>query len=340
MPWWIYAAFVALVTALIALDLCVLHRGEKSLSVKKALGWTVFWVTLAMIFNVFIYFLYEGYIVPDWMTLSHASGKRAAIEFFTGYLIEYSLSVDNIFVIALIIESFRVPAEHQHRLLFWGILGAALLRGLMILAGATMMAHFEWTMYIFGGLLIFSALRMAFASEEDFDPEKSMVMRMAKKVFPVTHEYDGKYFFTVKDGQKFATPMLLALILIESCDVVFAVDSIPAVFGVTRDPFLVFTSNIFAILGLRSLYFALAGIMADFHYLKRSLIVLLIFVGLKMMLDEPIEHAFPAWHDYKNIISLSIIGVILGIGITASMLHTPQAKEADQPGPDSSSDAP
>ncbi|SFI66771.1 TerC family protein [Planctomicrobium piriforme] len=326
MPWWIYAAFVLLVTTLIVLDLSVLHRGEKRISVKKALGWTCFWISLAMLFNVFIYFLYDGRLLPNWMTGEHASGRDAAIQFFTGYLLEYSLSVDNIFVIALIIEAFRVPSEHQHRLLFWGILGAALLRGVMILAGATLMEHFEWTMYFFGALLIFSALRMAFADEEDFDPNKSFVMKTARKLFPVTHEYHGKNFFIIQEGKKVATPMLLALILIESCDVMFAVDSIPAVFGVTQDPFLVFTSNIFAILGLRSLYFALAGMMADFHYLKMALVVLLIFIGVKMLLEHWLGVWIPNWDEIKNVASLGVIAVILGAGIVASMLHKPKPK--------------
>jgi len=315
MPWWIYAAFIVFVAALILLDLCVLHRGETQISVKKALGWTSFWVALAMLFNVFVYLLYEGYLFKDWITTDHSSGTKAAKEFFAGYVIEYALSVDNIFVIAMIIQAFRVPAQYQHRLLFWGIAGAAVLRGIMIFAGVAMIERFEWTMYLFGALLIFSAIRMAKSEDEEFDPEKSSIMRVAKRLFPVTHEFDGKKFFTIQNGRRTATPMFLAVFLIESCDVMFAVDSIPAVIALTRDPFIVFTSNIFAILGLRSLYFALAGLMADFHYLKLALVVLMVFVGIKMMLSN-------YYHMPINL-SLGVIGTILAAGIIASLIHSP-----------------
>jgi tellurite resistance protein TerC len=316
MPWWIYAAFVALVAALIVLDLCVLHRKSQSVSISAALGWTAFWICLGLAFNGVVYLLYSGAIFPRYMMdVPHASGTEAALLFFTGYLVEYSLSVDNLFVIAVIIASFRVPSEHQHRLLFWGILSAAVLRGVMILAGAALIQHFEATMYVFGALLIISALRIAFSGEDDFDPNKSIVMKTVKRVFPVTHEFHGKNFFTVENGKWIATPMFLALLLIESCDVMFAVDSIPAVFAVTEDPFLVFTSNIFAILGLRSLYFALAGLMDSFHYLKKALIILLIFVGVKMILHHHMK--------IPNGISLGIIVAILAAGVGASLLLPP-----------------
>ncbi len=315
MPWWIYAAFIVLVAGLIVLDLCVLHRGEHGISVKKALGWTCFWVSLAMLFNVFVYFLYEGVILKEWITTDHANGAQAAKEFLSGYLLEYSLSVDNIFVIAMIIQAFRIPPQHQHRLLFWGIAGAAILRGIMIYAGVAMVKQFSWTMYLFGVLLIYSAIRMAKAGDEEFDPESSAIMKWARRCFPVTHEFDGKKFFTIQNGKRIATPMFLAVLLIESCDVMFAVDSIPAVIGITQDPFIVFTSNIFAILGLRSLYFALAGLMADFHYLKLALVILMVFVGIKMLLANhfhiPID------------ISLGIIGTILALGIIASLVMSP-----------------
>ncbi len=327
MPWWIYAAFVVLIAALIIFDLCVLHRGSHKVSMRTALTWTCVWVSIAMLFNVFVYALYEGWILKEWIPPDHVNGAEAAMEFFTAYLIEYSLSVDNIFVIAMIIQAFRVPLEHQHRLLFWGIAGAAVLRGIMIYAGSAMVNNFDWTMYLFGGLLIYSAIRMGTADEESFDPQKSVVMKIARRLFPVTTEFDGKKFFTIQNGKRYATPMFLAVVLIESCDVMFAVDSIPAVFGITKDPFIVFTSNIFAILGLRTLYFALAGLMADFHYLKKALVVLMIFVGIKMLLTNH-------YHIPTNI-SLAIIAVILTVGVVASLLHKPpvaiKSEDEEQP---------
>ncbi|HWL10111.1 MAG TPA: TerC family protein [Planctomicrobium sp.] len=316
MPWWIYAAFVVFVAAMIILDLCVLNRGDHKISVKKALGWTCFWVSLAMAFNVVVYLLYEGIILKEWITTDHADGAVAAKEFLSGYLLEYSLSVDNIFVIAMIIQAFRIPPQHQHRLLFWGIAGAAILRGIMIYAGVALVKQFTWTMYLFGALLIYSAIRMAKAGDEEFDAENSSIMKIAKRFFPVTPEFDGKKFFTIQNGKRYATPMFLAVLLIESCDVMFAIDSIPAVIAITQDPFIVFTSNIFAILGLRSLYFALAGLMADFHYLKLALVVLMVFVGIKMLLH-------PSGFHIPIDISLGIIGSILALGIIASLVYSP-----------------
>lgn len=314
MPWYIYAGFVLVIAFLIYFDLSVLHRSAHAISVKSALFWTGVWVCLAMCFNVVIYFLYQGNIVPQSGVSGTLSGNDAAIQFFTGYLIEYSLSLDNIFVIALIISSFRVPAEYQHRLLFWGILGAAVLRGIMIWIGAELMHRFEWTVYLFGALLILSAIKMLMSGDEEQHPDQSFLVRAFRRVYPVTNEFHGKNFFTMVDGKKHATPMLLALVLIEGSDVIFAVDSIPAVFGVTKDPFLVFTSNIFAILGLRSLYFALAGMMGHFEYLKYSLIVLLFFVGIKMLVAE--------WWHPSNYTSLGIIAAILAVGIIASMVKS------------------
>lgn len=312
MPWFIYAGFVVVIAFLIYLDLSVLHRKAHAVTVPSALFWTGVWVCIAMLFNVVVYFLYEGNFVHVSGVASKLTGSEAALQYFTGYLIEYSLSLDNIFVIALIISAFRVPSEYQHRLLFWGILGAALLRGLMIWIGAELMHRFEWTIYLFGILLIISAAKMLMSNDDEVDPEQSLIVRFFRRFYPVTNEFHGQRFFTKIDGKSHATPMLLALLLIEGCDVVFAVDSIPAVFGVTKDPFLVFTSNIFAILGLRSLYFALAGMMGHFEYLKYSLIVLLFFVGFKMLLSD-------VYH-IENLASLAIIGVILAIGIIASVV--------------------
>jgi tellurite resistance protein TerC len=323
MPWWIYAGFLAVILALILIDLCVLNRKQQTVTVWKALGWTAVWISLALLFNCFVYLLYSGSLPISPGVKSGLSGMEASMQFFTGYLVEYSLSVDNIFVIALIITTFSVPSEHQHRLLFWGVMSAAVLRGLMIAGGATLMAHFEWTIYLFGALLIFSALKMLTAGEEEFRPEESRLVRLTRRFYPVTTEFAGNQFLVRQDGRWVATPMLLALVMIESTDVIFAVDSIPAVFAITQDPFLVLTSNIFAVLGLRSLYFALAGLMEHFHYLKTSLVVLLLFVGGKMLLSSVIH--------IPNIVSMLIILGILGLGVAASLLlGRKEAEPADE----------
>ncbi|WP_437227649.1 TerC family protein [Planctomicrobium sp. SH661] len=326
MPWFIYASFVLVIAFLIYFDLSVLHRKAKAVSVRSALFWTGVWVCLSLLFNVVIYVLYQGNFVAESGEALKLTGKDAALQYFTGYLIEYSLSLDNIFVIAMIISSFRVPEQYQHRLLFWGILGAALLRGLMIWIGAEMMHRFDWTIYLFGALLIFSAAKMLMSGDEEIDPDRNILVRIVRRFYPVSHEFHGKNFFANINGKVHATPMLLALILIEGCDVVFAVDSIPAVFGVTKDPFLVFTSNIFAILGLRSLYFALAGMMGQFEYLKYSLIVLLFFVGIKMLLSD-------VFH-ISNLASLAIIGTILAIGVVTSLMFGKKHEEHAEPGSD------
>jgi tellurite resistance protein TerC len=301
--------FVAL---LVWLDLVVLHRKSHAITVREALGWTAFWIALALVFNVGVYFLYDGSVLPDLLPTGGLDGREAALQFFTGYVVEKSLSLDNIFVIAMIITNFHVPAEHQHRLLFWGILAAAVLRGVMILAGSALIARFDWIMYVFGVLLIASGLKMLFTRDDEIHPEGNLAIRLMRRMYPVSHHFHGSHFFAIENGRRVATPMLLALILIESSDVMFAIDSIPAVFAVTRDPFLVFTSNIFAILGLRSLYFALAGMMDRFRYLKLALVALLMYVGVKMLL----------LHHYKisNVVSLGIIGGILAAGIIASLI--------------------
>lgn len=333
MPWWIWAGFVALVSALIFFDLVVLHRRAHVISLKEALSWTALWVSIALGFNYVVYLMYDGQLFSHLVPEGAASGKEAAIQFFTGYVVEYSLSIDNIFVIAMIIANFHVPQEHQHRLLFWGVMGAAVLRGVMIALGTALVKQFDWVMYLFGGLLILSAAKMLVTRHDNIDPENNLLVRLTRKFYPVTTEFHGKRFFIEENGRRIATPMLLALVLIESCDVMFAVDSIPAVFAITQDPFLVFTSNIFAVLGLRSLYFALAGLMDKFAYLKTSLVFLLVFVGMKMILS----HHYPI----PNVASLAIIGGILGVGILTSIvaskrdtakLHSPLEPEiADAP---------
>jgi tellurite resistance protein TerC len=315
LPWWIWTSFVVLVTVLVVLDLCVLNRKSHVISIREALGWTAFWIALALVFNAVVYLLYSGQLLPGMIATEHMSGGEAALQFFTGYIVEKSLSLDNIFVIAMIIANFHVPPQHQHRLLFWGILAAALLRGIMIIGGTMLLEQFHGLMYIFGGVLIYSAIKMLVSRHDNLETEDNMLLKLTRRFYPVTTEFHGNQFFTVIEGRKFATPMLLALVLIESSDVMFAVDSIPAVMAITRDPFLVFTSNIFAILGLRSLYFALAGLMDRFSYLKVSLVFLLVYIGLKMIVT--------AWyHPVKVIpdaVSLVMIAGILAVGIFASI---------------------
>lgn len=316
MPWWIYAAFVALLAALIIVDLRVLHREAHAISIWSALGWTAFWISLAMLFNGFVYLLYEGRVLPGFVNTSGLTGSEAALAFLTAYVVEYSLSIDNIFVIAMIIANFRVPPPYQHRLLFWGILGAAVLRGIMIFGGAALVHQFEWVMIIFGFLLIYSAIKMLVTRHDNIDPESNILVRLVRRFYPVTTQFDNEHFFTLENGRRAATPMLMALVLIESCDVMFAIDSIPAAFSVTTDPFLVFTSNIFAVLGLRSLYFALAGLMHQLRYLTVSLVFLLLFIGAKMILGAAPE---PFQLDINNFVSLFMIVMILFVGVVASV---------------------
>lgn len=307
----IWPSFVLFILAMVLLDLGVFHRESRVISIGEALAWTFVWVALALTFNVLVYFLYE----ENWfgwseLALHQLTGQQAALQFFTGYLVEKSLSVDNIFVIAMIFAYFRVPLAEQHRVLFWGIMGALVLRGVMIGLGSVLISRFEWTVYVFGAFLIVSAAKMLVARHDNVEPDKNLVIRLVHRFYPVSHAYDGSKFFTLKNGRQAMTPLMLTLILVETSDVMFAVDSIPAIFAVTRDPFLVFTSNVFAVLGLRSLYFALAGLMEKFRYLKMSLVFLLAFIGVKMILS----HHYPI----PNSVSLAIIGGMLSVGVLAS----------------------
>lgn len=306
----IWIAFLALIAFVIALDLGVFHRKSHVISLPEAIGWTVTWIALALVFNVGVYFLYE--LNPHgWdIDTQQLSGADAAIQFFTGYLVEKSLSIDNIFVIAMIFAHFRVPLAEQHRVLFWGILGAVVLRGLMIFGGIALINRFEWITYLFGAILIYSAAKILIIRHDTVDIANSRVIRAIRRLYPVTEQYHGSHFFTVVDGVRMATPLFVALVLVETSDVMFAVDSIPAIFAITRDPFIVFTSNIFAVLGLRSLYFVLAGLMDRFRYLKLSLVFLLGYIGVKMLL----VHHYPI----PNVVSLAVIAGILAIGIIAS----------------------
>lgn len=309
----VWTGFFIFVTLLVLLDLGVFHRKSHEIKIPEALAWTAVWVCLALAFNVLLFFLYD----QSWfgwadLTSHQLSGQQAAIQFLTGYLVEKSLSIDNIFVIAMIFSFFQVPLQEQHRVLFWGIFGAVVLRGIMILAGVGLIDRFEWIVYVFGVVLIASAAKMLVTRHDNIDPDKNLFVRLARKMYPFTDSFDEGRFFTIQNGKRAGTPLLLALILVETTDVMFAIDSIPAILAITRDPFLVFTSNVFALLGLRSLYFALAGMMDRFRYLKMSLVFLLAYIGVKMLLS----HHYPI----PNVVSLSIMGGLLAVGILASIL--------------------
>ena len=307
----VWIVFFVLYIGVLALDLVVLHRESKEMSVRQALGWTLVWVLVALSFSGLVYGVYE-YHWFDWRVSPDApGGSQAAVEYITGYLLEWSLSVDNIFVIAVIFTYMKIPPQYQYRVLFWGIVGAILLRGAMIAAGAALIHAFDWMFYVFGAILLLSAARMLKSEDEQFDPGKSVLVRLARRVYPVTDKLDGERFFTTVNGARAATPLFVTLLLVDFADVVFAVDSIPAIFAVTQEPFIVFTSNAFAILGLRSLYFAIAGLMMMFKYIKFSLIFILAFVGVKMMLHHHLQ--------IPHAISLGVIVGFLLIGIIASL---------------------
>jgi tellurite resistance protein TerC len=314
---WLWIGFNVFVLGMLALDLGVFHRTSHVVSVKEASIWTGVWVSLALIFNTGIYF-YWNTLMPG----SSYSNSEAALAFFTGYLIEKSLSIDNVFVIALIFGYFAVPAAYQHRVLFWGILGALVMRATMILAGAALLKEYHWIIYIFGAFLIFTGIKMATHKDEDLHPEDNPVIKLVRKLIPVTKNYDEDRFFVRHAGKLMATPLFLVLIMVETTDLVFAVDSIPAIFAVTQEPFLVYTSNVFAILGLRSLYFVLAGVIDKFHYLKLGLAVILTFVGTKMTLVDIYKIPTP--------VSLGVIAAVLAIAVVASLLRARKLEEKEK----------
>jgi tellurite resistance protein TerC len=291
--------------------------------VRQALGWTVVWVAVALSFTGLVYGVYEHHWF-GWQASGEEApgGAEAAIQYVTGYLLEWSLSVDNIFVIAIIFTFMKIPTQFQYRVLFWGIVGAIVLRGMMIAAGTTLLHHFDWMFYVFGAILIVSALRMLRNGEDAPDIENSFPARLVRRFVPVTHEYERARFFVRREDKLYATPLFVALVMVELTDVVFAVDSIPAIFAVTQEPFIVFTSNAFAILGLRSLYFAIAGLMTMFKYIKFSLIFILGFVGVKMMLHHHLE--------IPHAISLGVIVGFLAIGILASLWSTRREQRPQQ----------
>ena len=309
---WLWIAFNVFVLGMLAVDLGVFNRKAHVIHWKEAARWTLLVVIMAAIFNAGIF---------------QVRGHQAGLEFLTGYLIELALSVDNIFVFILIFTYFRVPAQYQHRVLFWGIFGALIMRGVMIGAGAFLIERFDWVIYVFGAFLVFTGIRMAMQDETDIEPEANPVLKLVRRLVPVSPSYDGQSFFTrmMVGGvtRRAATPLFIVLVLVETTDLIFAVDSIPAIFAVTADPFLVYTSNVFAILGLRSMYFLLAGIIDKFHFLKLGLSVVLVFVGVKMLITY--------WHYHIPIgISLAVVGGVLAAAVVLSLLF-PKAAELHSP---------
>lgn len=353
---WAWAIFLLFVLVMLALDLGVFHRKSHVIKFKEALAWSAFWITLGLLFSILVYVSYDRHwfglgLHVDAVDQMVNNGKLAATKYLTGYVVEKSLSVDNIFVIAMIFASLGVPARYQHRVLFWGILGALVMRGVMIGAGAVLVHNFHWILYLFGVFLMFTGIKMLFTKEEgEEQPQENLVIRWVRKVVPVTRDFHGQHFFVkagstssleaaepsapllpdpiveaAPKGKWLFTPLAIALILVEITDLVFAVDSIPAVFAITADPFLVFTSNVFAILGLRSLYFALAGLITQFRYLRASLSLILIVVGIKMLavkwLKEWLGESF-------NLTVLGLIIAILAGGVIASLIAAAKDKKA------------
>ncbi|MEO7840876.1 MAG: TerC family protein [Anaerolineales bacterium] len=306
---WLWIGFNLFVLAMLALDLGVFHRKSHVVSAKEALTWSLVWISLSLLFSALIYLFWD-----KMMPTSSYSNNEAGLAFLTGYLIEKALSVDNIFVFILIFSFFAVPAAYQHRVLFWGILGALVMRGVLIAVGAALLKEFHWIIYVFGAFLIFTGIRMALHRDEELHPEQNPVVRLFRRIMPVTPDYEEDKFFIRRAGTLMATPLFLVLLIVESTDLVFAVDSIPAIFAVTEEPFIVYTSNIFAVLGLRALYFLLANVMDKFQYLKLGLSAVLTFVGIKMVIVD--------FYKIPVGVSLGVIASILTISILASLWKT------------------
>lgn len=344
---WLWTGFVAFVLAMLALDLGVFHRKAHVVSVKEAMRWSAFWISLGLLFSVFVYHGYEN----QWLGLGATAdavdgivndGGSATMKYLTGYVVEKSLSIDNVFVIAMVFGFFAVPPIYQHRVLFWGILGALVMRGAMIALGAKLIAEFHWILYVFGAFLIITGIKMLVLKTESTDPSQNVVVRLVRRFFPVTTRFHGEHFLVragtaasheaalpggkalpdpvvdaAKAGTILLTPLALALIMVETTDLIFAVDSIPAIFAITADPFLVFTSNVFAILGLRSLYFALAGMLDKFRYLKVALAVVLMVVGIKMLIAKWLKTILG---EHFNVYLLALVLLILAAGVLASLV--------------------
>jgi tellurite resistance protein TerC len=331
---WIWGGFLLFILLVLALDLGVLNRKAHVVSVKEALTFTLAVFALAVAFDAFVYFAYENH----WLGLGRHldgvdgvvnDGRLAAVKFFTGYIIEVSLSADNVFVIAMIFEHLRVPPIYQHRVLFWGILGALVMRGTMIGLGAQLVSRYHWILYVFGVFLVYTALKMLWSkTDETADPDEAIVMRLVRRIFPVCENYRESHFVVRDGGRLMLTPLAVALVLVETTDLIFAVDSIPAIFAITTDPFIVFTSNVFAILGLRSLYFALAGAITKFRYLKVSLAAILGLVGVKMLAADLLKDVIgPSFNFYL----LGMVALILGAGVVASIIVTRRDERSTDP---------
>ena len=316
---WVW--FVGAVLVFLALDLGVFHRKAHAVGFREALIWTTIWFSMAMAFALCL--------AP--MMIGDQWGDDHTNLFITGYVVELSLSMDNVFVIALIFAYFRVPLEYQHRVLFWGILGALVMRGAMIFGGAGLIHQFDWILYVFGAFLLFSGIKMLFVGDEEVEPEKNVLIRLARRIYPVTTQFVGQRFFTKLDGRRALTPLALCLIMVETTDLIFAVDSIPAIFGITTEPFIVFTSNVFAILGLRSLYFLLVGLLRHFCYLKYGLALVLVFIGFKMLIV--LWGGRPEWLNFEDNHNgvLIIVAALLGLSIVAS-LFAPKKEPAETGG--------
>lgn len=316
-PIWIWGAFLGFVAIVMALDLGVFHKSAHEVKTKEALKWSAVWMSLAVIFSVIVF--------TQWHVInptSKYSSTDAGIAFISGYLVEWALSVDNLFVFLLVFGYFQIPAKHQHRVLFWGILGALIFRALFIATGSVLLDKFHWTMILFGAFLVFTGIKMLSSHGKQMDPSKNPFVNLVQKFVPITKEFHGQRFFTRIDKKLWATPLFLALIMIEFTDIIFAIDSVPAIFAITNEPFIVFTSNVFAILGLRSLYFALAGLMQMFTYLHYGLSAILMFVGSKMLYGFLEKDVWPSLPSIPVWLSLPVIIGTLGISIIASLrLH-------------------
>ena len=329
--WWLYAGFVATVLALLALDLGIFHREAHPVRFREAFAWCATWVALALLFNMALY-AYALWKFPQDQRLAAVPGFdpreaawQVALEFLTGYLIEYSLSVDNIFVFVLVLGYFGVPARYQHRVLFYGILGALVFRGIFIGLGALLM-QFHWIVWVFGAFLVFTGLKMALTSHASVEPGRNLLIRILRRVVPVTPQFHGQRFFVRQGGRLWATPLAVALLCLEATDIIFAIDSVPAIFAITREPFVVFTSNVLAILGLRSMYFMLGGAVERFHMLRYGLAAVLVFVGLKMIwLDDWFGGKFPI------VVSLAIIGSLLSLSVLLSVLSARRRAQTAPP---------
>lgn len=309
----LWTGFILFIGILLALDLGVFNRESHVVSTKEALGWTSIWVSISLLFSFFVYFAYRDQWFGLGMEMGHPlEPQTAVLKYLTGYIVEQSLSVDNIFVIAIIFSYFKIPRQYQHRVLFWGIVGAIVFRGIMIGAGVFLIERFSFITYLFGVILLYSAYKMLGSGHENVDPNKNPLVNFFKRFFPVVGTLQKEHFFVKKLGRTYATPLFIALLVVETTDIMFAFDSIPAIFAITTDPFLVFSSNIFAILGLRSLYFVLVSVINRFKYLQYSLVAILAFVGVKMLLIHVVH--LPEW------LSFAVIIVFLGAGIGFSLL--------------------